>query len=84
MAIHTRARGLLAVSAAISALTLTSGIAHADPDNVPPPGPTHDQLQRDTPQDPSIFANPADRGRPAIPNWDGPGMYCQNLYVKCR
>jgi hypothetical protein len=84
MGIRAGARGLLVISIGISALVGGTGVAHADPDGAPPPAPTIDQLLLDTPENPSVFANPADRGRPVVPNWDGFGMYCQNLYVKCR
>ena len=76
------ARGLLA--GAISILILGGGaaVAHADPDPTPPPmPPTLNQLE--TVDAPSIFTNPADRGRPLEKNWDGSGMYCQNIFVRC-
>lgn len=82
----TCARGLLAGGIGIAALTGAAGTAHADPDSAPPPAPTIDQILTQTllTQSPSLFANPADRGRPSEPNWDDVGMYCENLYVKCR
>ena len=83
---HTCARGLLVGAVGALAFVGGTGMAHADPDTAPPPAPTIDQILTETllTQTPSLFANPADRGRPSEANWDGVGMYCQNLYVKCR
>lgn len=78
--------GLLIGAITATALAASTAIAHAEPDIAPPPAPTIDQILTQTllTQSPSLFANPADRGRPSEVNSDDVGMYCQNLYVKCR
>ncbi|SOX52845.1 hypothetical protein MAAFP003_1513 [Mycobacterium ahvazicum] len=76
------ARGLLAGVFSLVALGCGTGTAQAAPEPTPPPmPPTLNQLE--TVDAPSIFTNPADRGRPIQKNWDGFGMYCQNLFVRC-
>ncbi|ORV47985.1 hypothetical protein AWC05_05290 [Mycobacterium florentinum] len=62
------------------ALGCGTGLAHADPSSPPMP-PTLNQLE--IADAPSLFTNPADRGRPLEKNWDGFGMYCQNIFVRC-
>lgn len=86
MILRRCARGLLAAPIAVLALAGGTGVAHAQPDTAPLPAPPIEQLLTETlsTQSPSLFSNPADRGRPSEANWDGTGMYCQNLYVKCR
>jgi hypothetical protein len=85
MLLRTVAGGLLAGSIGLLSLAAGTGIAQAQPDTAPPPAPPIEQLLTQTlfTQSPSLFSNPADRGRPTEANWDGVGMYCQNLYVKC-
>lgn len=81
-------RGLLVAAIGLVAFAASAGIAKAEPepDIAPPPAPPIEQLLTQTllTQSPSLFSNPADRGRPSEANWGGVGMYCQNLYVKCR
>lgn len=86
MTFRTWARGLLAGSIGLVAFAGATGTAQAQPDPAPPPAPPIEQLLTQTlfTQSPSLFSNPADRGRPSEANWDGVGMYCQNLYIKCR
>ena len=76
------ARGLLAGAFSVVALVGATGVAQAAPGPTPPPQPpTLNQLE--TIDAPSIYTNPADRGRPLEKNWDGFGMYCQNIFVRC-
>lgn len=80
MMLRTCARGLLAGAALVLALAGGSGIAHASPDpGVPPLPPTIDDWLTEFP---TTFVNPMDEGGPAT-DWDGVGMYCENLYVHC-
>lgn len=77
------ARGLLAGAISVVALGFGGGVAQADPAD-PPPVPIGPELGNfDTVDGPSIYTNPADRGRPLEKNWDGFGMYCQNIFVRC-
>lgn len=77
------ARGLVAGAISVVALCSGTGLAQADPDG-PTPIPVIPELgQFDTIDAPSIFTNPADRGRPIEKNWDGVGMYCQNIFIRC-
>jgi hypothetical protein len=71
---------LLAGAISVVALAGGTGAAYADP-STPPMPPTLSQLE--TADAPSLFTNPADRSRPLQKNWDGFGMYCQNLFVRC-
>jgi hypothetical protein len=86
MKLHTCARGLLAgglLAGAMSVMALAggTGVAHAEPDPVPAPAPgIIDQLLTQTPV---LFVEPADEGGPST-DWDGVGMYCENLFVRCR
>jgi hypothetical protein len=75
-------RGLLAGAVSVLALGCGTGIAQANPDPTEPPMPPT-LGQYDTVDGPSLFTNPADRGRPSQKNSDGFGMYCQNLWVRC-
>lgn len=76
------ARGLVVGAISVVALGCGTGLAQAVPDPpTPPQPPTLNQLE--TIDAPSIYTNPADRGRPLEKNWDGFGMYCQNIFVRC-
>jgi hypothetical protein len=78
---HLLAPGLLAGGMTVIALTGGTGIAHADPDPFTPPAPgIIDQLLTETPD---LFVDPRDEGGPSA-NWGGVGMYCENMYVRCR
>jgi hypothetical protein len=76
------ARGLFAATVSLLALAGCTGVARAEPEPNPPP-PLPPSLDESTIDNPSIFTNPADRGRPPQ-NWGGTGMYCQNLWVDCQ
>ena len=81
MKLHTCARGLLAGAIGVMALAGSTGIAHAQPDPIPPPAPgIIDQLLTETPD---LFVDPRDEGGPGS-NSDRVGMYCENLFVRCR
>ena len=78
---HLLALGFLA--SGMTAMTLAGGpgIAHADPDPFTPPAPgLIDQILTETPD---LFVDPRDEGGPSS-NSDRVGMYCENLYVRCR
>ena len=90
MKLHTCARGLLAggllagglLAGAMSVMALAggTGVARAD-DTVPAPVPgIIDQLLTQTPV---LFVDPADEGGPATDS-NGVGMYCENLFARCR
>jgi hypothetical protein len=78
---HPYARGLLAGVVSVIAFAGCAGVAQAEPEPAPPPLPP--SIDEATIDNPSIFTNPADRGRPPQ-NWGGTGMYCQNLWVDCQ
>ncbi len=74
-------RVLVAGAMSAMALAASSAVASADPDPFSPPAPgIVNQLDTQTP---ALFVDPADEGGPSM-NWGGVGMYCQNLYVRCR
>jgi hypothetical protein len=81
MRCHMCARALLVGALSVTALGISTGIAHADPDGfgVPTPGIV-DFLVADTP---ALFADPGDEGG-RTQDWGGVGMYCENLMVRCR
>jgi len=81
MKLRTCARGLLV--AAISGVGLAggTGVAHADADPFVPAGPgIIDQILTQTP---ALSVNPTDKGGPSVDS-GAVGMYCQNLFVRCR
>jgi len=82
---HIRVRGLLAGAMIVLALAAGTGVARAQPEPVEPPGPEVNEPLPDLPLPdlPTVFANPANQQIPPL-NWDGVGMYCQNLQVTCR
>jgi hypothetical protein len=81
MKLHTCACGLLAGAMSAMALAFGPGVAHADSDPFAPAGPgIIDQLLTQTP---ALSVDPADAGGRST-DWGGVGMYCQNLYVRCR
>ncbi len=74
-------RGLLAGVMSVMGVAAGTGVAHADSDPFGQPAPgIIDQILTETP---ALFVNPADEGGPSS-NWDGVGMYCQNLFVRCH
>jgi hypothetical protein len=80
MKLHNCARGLLAGAMSALALAASTAVANADdPFGTPAPG-IIDQILTQTP---ALSVNPNDEGGPAV-DWGGVGMYCQNLYVRCR
>lgn len=80
MKLHTCARGLLAGAMSVMALAGGTGVAQADSDPFLPGGPgIIDQILTETP---ALSVDPKDEGGPSV-GWDGVGMYCQNLYVRC-
>jgi len=72
--------GLLAGAMSAVALAASSGVANADDPFTPGTPGIIDQILTQTP---ALFVNPSDEGRPSS-NWDGDGMYCQNLFVRCH
>jgi hypothetical protein len=81
MTLHRSARRLLFGGLGVVALAGATGVAHAQPDPTPPPVPSIiDQLVTSTP---ALSVNPSDQGGPSTP-WDGVGMFCQNLFVRCE
>jgi hypothetical protein len=81
MKLHRLGRGLLAGGMSVMALAAGTGVARADPDTAPPPAPSIiDQLITLTP---GLWVDPVDEGGPSA-NWGGAGMYCENLFARCR
>ena len=77
-------RALFAAAIGVVILGHGNGVAHADPDDDPGTPMVPPSLnQWLTVEGPSIFTNPANRGRPVEKNWDGVGMYCQNIFIRC-
>ncbi|OBF53620.1 hypothetical protein A5787_05760 [Mycobacterium sp. 852002-50816_SCH5313054-b] len=74
-------RVLVAVAMSAMALAASSAVANADPDPFSPPSPGVVDLI--TTESPGLLVDPSDEGGPSMA-WGGTGMYCQNLYVKCR
>jgi hypothetical protein len=77
--LHTGARQLLAGAMCVMALAGSTAIAQAEPDPTQPPVP---EIDRSLPLPPFLFRNQANQHLPPV-NWDGDGMYCQNLHVTC-
>ncbi len=72
---------LLAGGMGVVVLAGGTGVARALPDPSPPPAPSIiDQLLTDTPV---LSVDPTDEGGPST-EWRGVGMFCQNLWVRCR
>ena len=81
MKLHRYALRLLAGGSVVVALASGTGVAHAQPDPSPPPVPSIiDQLVTLTP---ALSVDPGDEGGPST-QWGGVGMFCQNLWVRCR
>lgn len=74
-------RGLVAGAASLVALFGGTGVAHADPDIDPWPGP--DPVEQIVTETPALLVDTQDEGGPGT-DWDGVGMYCENLFVRCR
>jgi hypothetical protein len=79
MRLHTFARGLLAGGISVVALLGGAGVARAEPEPAPPPVPPIIQIITSTP---ALSLNPTNQGGPSS-GWNGSGMYCQNMFVKC-
>jgi hypothetical protein len=78
---HRFAQGLLAGGMSILALAGGAGVARAQPAPTPPPVPSIiDQLLTSTP---ALSVDPSDEGGPSS-EWGGVGMFCLNLWVRCR
>ncbi len=73
-------RVLVAGAMSAMALAASSAVANADPDPFSPGPGVVDLI---TTESPTLFVDPSDEGGPSMA-WGGAGMYCQNLYVKCR
>ena len=81
MKLHRCALRLLAGGIGVLALVCCAGVAHAQPVPTPPPVPSIiDQLVTSTP---ALSVDPSDEGGPST-QWGGVGMFCQNLWVRCR
>lgn len=74
-------RVLVAGAMSVLGLAASSAVASADPDPFSPPGPGVVDLI--TTESPTLFVDPSDEGGPSMA-WGGTGMYCQNLFVRCR
>ncbi len=81
MKLRTFAWGLLAAPMCFTVLAGGTGVAHADSDPLVPAGPgIVDLIVADTP---ALLVDPRDEGGPAA-DWGGAGMYCENMFVRCR
>jgi len=80
MCVRGLVRGLVVGAMSVVALAGGTSVAHADdPFTSPTPG-LIDQILTETPD---LFVDPRDEGGPAS-NSDRVGMYCENLFVRCR
>jgi hypothetical protein len=77
---HMLALGILTGAMSVMALTGGTGVARADPDPFEPVDPVIDQVLTETPD---LFVDPADEGGRST-EWGGVGMYCENMFVRCR
>jgi hypothetical protein len=80
---HTCARGLLVGAMSVIALGASTGVAQAQPELPEPnpqPAPGIVDLFLTTPD---LFVDPRDEGGPGSDS-DRVGMYCENLFVRCR
>ncbi|OBF81168.1 hypothetical protein A5791_05835 [Mycobacterium sp. 852002-51163_SCH5372311] len=75
------ARGLVAGAIGLFTFLGGTGVARADPDIDPMPGP--DPIEQLVAETPALVVDTQDEGGPGL-DWDGVGMYCQNLFVRCR
>lgn len=85
MRLRKLAAGLAAGLIAGAALVGSTGVAHADPEDIAPPliedlliispGLTQDFRSTDTPNN---------FGVPGAKDWTGSGMFCQNRNAKCQ
>ncbi|WP_142282008.1 hypothetical protein [Mycobacterium sp. IEC1808] len=81
MKLRTFAWGSLAAAMSFMVLAGGTGVAHADSDPLVPAGPgIVDLIVADTP---ALSADPRDEGAPSA-DWGGAGMYCENMFVRCR
>lgn len=74
------ALGLLAGGMTAMTVTGGTGVARADDPFTPPAPGVIDQLLTETPD---LFADPRDEGGASAYS-DRVGMYCENLFVRCR
>jgi hypothetical protein len=79
--LHTYTRGLFVGAISVAALTCGAGVAQADPDTIPAPGPGI--IVNLLTQTPILAQDPSDEGGPSG-NWGGVGMFCENQQVHCR
>lgn len=78
---HTCARGLVVGAISVAAFVAGTGVANADPDPFSPSAPgIVDLIVADTP---ALSVDPADEGGRST-DWGGVGMYCENMFVRCR
>lgn len=81
MKLRTVAVRLIAAGIGVLAFAGIAGVARAQADPSPPPTPSIiDQLITLTP---ALTVDPLDEGGRGA-EWDGVGMFCQNLWVRCR
>ena len=81
MKLRRWALSLLAAGAPALALIGGTGVAGALPNPSPPPPPSIiDQLVTQTP---ALTVDSSDEGGPSM-LWGGAGMFCENLWVRCR
>jgi hypothetical protein len=77
---HRCALRLLAAGVGVVAVTGTSAVAFAQPDQSPPVPSLIDQLVTSSP---ALSVNPTDDGSESN-QWGAFGMICQNFGVRCR
>jgi hypothetical protein len=81
MKLRVCALGLLTGVVSAIAVALGGGVAHADPATDPGPGP--EIITHILTETPDLFVDPRDEGGQGS-NSDRVGMYCENLFVRCR
>ena len=78
---HMLALGMLAAGMTATTVAAGGGVARADTDPFNPavPGIINQLLT----QTPTLFVDPSDEGGPSVDSGTV-GMYCENLFVRCR
>jgi hypothetical protein len=74
------ALGLLAGGMTAMTMAVGPGVARADDPFTPPAPGLIDQILTETPD---LFVDPRDEGGQST-NSDRVGMYCENMFVRCR
>ena len=81
MELHRHSLRLFAGGMGLLSIMGATGLARAQPEPSPPPVPSIIDLLLTT--TPALSVVPGEEGDQSTP-WGGVGMFCQNLFVRCR